>query len=83
MWRAYRTLRLSVWAVIFVGAVAIAIWRAPLAMLPFVAVALGLCLLLGWWAAPKKAPRASIDDISKTRQVWGSGISGPNREREW
>jgi hypothetical protein len=56
MFRVYRAFRLSLMTVVFVGAMALAFWRAPFLMLPIVGGAFALFFFLSWLVAPKKVP---------------------------
>ena len=56
MLRIDRAFRLSFLAIVFVGALALALWREPFLMLPIVVGAFALFFFLSWLVAPKRVP---------------------------
>ena len=66
MLRIDRAFRLSFLAIVFVGALALALWREPFLMLPIVVGAFALFFFLSWLVAPKKVP-------------WSTPTNEPNR----
>jgi hypothetical protein len=64
MFGVYRTGKGLLNIVFFVILGSFAVWYDPWGMLPFVATALGLFVLLTWLVAPKKPPRQRIDESS-------------------